>query len=103
VTDHAISWRRRILDYDRAQRRPQRFLWIYAAWCVAFWLAVFFALLFDVLGADGREPQEQPIREFVYQTLRAHPLAMSTLVPLVLTIAWWRFVSPGARLRRTVT
>jgi hypothetical protein len=99
VSDHAISWRRRIFDFDRAQRRPQRFVLMYAAFFAGFWIATVFAFLFDVLGADGREPLEQPIREFIFQAIRAYPLAVSTGVALVLTIAFWRFVSPGRRPR----
>ena len=92
-----IGWRRRVADYDVDQRRPQRFVWIFAAWFVAFWVAVVFAFMFDLLGADGRDPNEQPIREFIYQSLRENPLLTSIRVTLALSIVWWRFVSPGPR------
>jgi hypothetical protein len=94
---HDIEWRRRVVAFDVDQRRPQRFLWIYAAFFVGFWIATFFLFLFDVLGADGREPLEQPIREFIFQAICGHGLAVSTGVTLALTIAWWKFVSPGPR------
>jgi len=99
VSDHAISWRRRIIDFDRAQRRPPRFVLMFAAFFAGFWIATGFACLFDVLGADGREPLEQPIREFIFQAIWRHPLTVSTGVALVLTIAFWKFVSPGRRPR----
>ncbi len=94
---HAEQWRRRVVGFDRDQRRPRWFVLRFVACYVAFWVAIALACLFDLVGMDGHERDAEPIRNFVYQALRSRPLGVSFAVALATTILVWKFVSPGPR------
>jgi hypothetical protein len=80
------AWRRRVEEFERDRRRPLKSVAIFAAFHVLFFIAItmFAALALDM---DGHDPLEEPIRSFLFRSIR-------TLVLTVLPIPQLTRVAP---------
>jgi RsiW-degrading membrane proteinase PrsW (M82 family) len=93
-----IHWKQRVDAFEREQRRPLKWLLIFAAWYVLVVFALVYVARFG-LDMRGHDPSEEPIRNFLYSSIRsffftAFPLRFADRLPAPLDVlfAWGIFL-----------